>query len=264
MDNKRLHQAFSTLRGLVSTLRGPDGCPWDAKQTDSTVKMYLLEEAYEVIDAIDGGSAEEVCQELGDLLFQILFLTLLAQERGEFVLEDVIEKITEKMINRHPHVFGDIQVKSAKEVSDNWEKIKSTEKGSKKKRSSTLQNVPMDLPALLKAHRLSERASKAGFDWKNREDVFNKVKEEMEELDKGIFHQDKEVVKEEIGDALFSLVNLARHWDFNAENLLRDANQKFIDRFVKMEEALNTKGIELEKATTDQMNEVWDKIKKVG
>ncbi|MBW2609561.1 MAG: nucleoside triphosphate pyrophosphohydrolase [Deltaproteobacteria bacterium] len=261
MSKDRLSRALSNLAGLVSRLRGPNGCPWDAMQTDSTVKMYLLEEAYEVLDAIETGSPEDVCQELGDLLFQVIFLTSLAEERGEFDLEEVLEKITEKMINRHPHVFGEASVGSPEEVSENWEKIKNAEKGDPKVSSSLLQEVPVNLPALLSAHRLSYRASKVGFDWEGREEIWGKVKEEFEELNKTILNSDEEGIEEELGDLLFSLVNLARHWGLNAERLLRRANQKFIKRFREMEEELKSTGTELDKATPDEMNRAWEKIK---
>jgi len=261
MSNDRLNSALSALTGLISRLRGPDGCPWDAQQTDSSVKMYLLEEAYEVLDAIETGSPEEVCQELGDLLFQIIFLARMAQERGEFDLAEVMEKITEKMINRHPHVFGQVTVDSPEEVSDNWEKIKKTEKVVPKEVSGYLQEIPVDLPALLRAHRLSYRASKVGFDWENREATLDKVKEEFEELNRCNLDKDMERVGEEFGDLLFSLVNLARHWGFNAERLLRDGNRKFIRRFRDMEEELKASGIELHDATPEEMDRAWEKIK---
>lgn len=262
MTDERLSGAISALYGLVSRLRDPSGCPWDLMQTDSTIKMYLLEEAYEVLDAIENGSPEEVCQELGDLLFQIIFLADLAKERGEFDLEEVMEKITEKMIRRHPHVFGSMRVNSSSEVSDNWERIKKEEKGGFKSPSSLLDEVPVSLPSLLRAHRLSDRASKAGFDWAGREEVWDKVKEEFDELAEVLTDRDKERVGEEIGDLLFSLVNLARHWGLNAEHALRDANQKFIKRFREMEEELKAEGMELSESSPHEMDLAWEKIKK--
>jgi len=185
----------------------------------------------------------------------------MAQERGEFDLAEVMEKITEKMINRHPHVFGQVTVDSPEEVSDNWEKIKKTEKVVPKEVSGYLQEIPVDLPALLRAHRLSYRASKVGFDWENREATLDKVKEEFEELNRCNLDKDMERVGEEFGDLLFSLVNLARHWGFNAERLLRDGNRKFIRRFRDMEEELKASGIELHDATPEEMDRAWEKIK---
>ncbi|MBN2060310.1 MAG: nucleoside triphosphate pyrophosphohydrolase [Deltaproteobacteria bacterium] len=263
MEQERLYKALSALTGLVSRLRGPGGCPWDARQTDSTVKMYLIEEAYEVTDAIEKGDYQEICEELGDLLFQIVFLTEMADERGEFNLNDVLEGITDKMIKRHPHVFGDVRVESAEEVSDNWEKIKRDEKGAREKTSSMLKNVPMNLPALLRAHRLSQRAAKSGFDWAGRAEILEKVKEEYLELEESIKENNREQVGEELGDLLFSLVNLARHWGFNAEDLLRSTNRKFIRRYECMEDDLASDGIGILDATVEEMNRSWDKIKMI-
>jgi tetrapyrrole methylase family protein / MazG family protein len=261
MNKDRLSGAVSALNDLVSKLRGPDGCPWDAVQTDDTVKMYLLEEAYEVIDAISGKSPEDVCEELGDLIFQIFFLSALARERGEFDLARVIERITEKMIRRHPHVFGDKIANTPSEVSDNWDKIKREEKKESKPTSSRLKDIPLDLPALLRAHRLSERASKVGFDWAGKEEIWEKVKEEFDELTRAIKAQDDKNTREEIGDMMFSLVNLARHCGFNSEQLMMDANRKFIKRFELMEEELKSSGSDINSAGVDEMNRAWDRIK---
>jgi MazG family protein len=230
MNKEKLSRALLGLRELVSRLRGPGGCPWDAQQTPSTIKMYLLEEAYEVLDAIEKGAPGDVCEELGDLLFQIIFLTHLAEEGGEFDLTEVIETITEKMIKRHPHVFGVKDVKGPEEVAENWEQIKRTEKGAPTTFSSLLERVPVNLPALLRAHRLNDRASKVNFAGSNPEEAWARVKEEFEELGKGILDQDKKRIGEEMGNLLFGLVNLARFWGLNAEHLLRIRNQKFLER----------------------------------
>ena len=260
MDVNRSADAIRSLVKLVARLRGPGGCPWDAEQTDDTIKIYLLEEAYEVLDALEGTSPEEVCSELGDLLFQILFLAQLASEREEFDFNEVVEGITEKMTRRHPHVFGDTRVDGAEDVASNWVKIKRKEKG-KPEMSFLLQSVPSDLPALLRAHRLSERASKVGFDWVDRDEIWVKVREEFEELESAIHHGDQEEIVEEMGDLLFSLTNLARHSGVNAENILRKGNQKFLERFEKMETRLANSGTELEEATLDQMNRAWEDVK---
>ena len=261
MDSDRLSRAIAALIELVERLRGPAGCPWDAGQTDSSIKIYLLEEAYEVLEAIEKSSPQDVCMELGDLLFQILFLAQLASERKEFDFIEVIERVTEKMIHRHPHVFRNVRVDGAEDVALNWAKIKKAEKGASGDTSSLLQNVPVKLPALLRSHRLSERASRVDFDWANADEVWDKVQEELEELESAIVEEDREGVAEELGDTLFSLVNLARHWGFNAEHLLRLANQKFLERFENMEKELKISGIELEEATPEQMNLVWGKAK---
>ena len=258
-----MSKALTGLMGLVSRLRRPGGCPWDACQTDSTIKMYLMEEAYEVMDAIDKGDPQEICQELGDLIFQIIFLAEMADERGEFNLKDVFEKITDKMISRHPHVFGNVKIENAEDVANNWEKIKRNEKGTEEKISSMLENVPINLPALLRSHRLSQRAAKVGFDWAGKKEIFEKVIEEIHELEESIEESNKEQVGEELGDLFFALANLARHWGFNAEDLLRDANRKFLRRFEEMEADLASNGIRIHDATVEEMNRSWDKIKTI-
>jgi MazG family protein len=261
MTGDRLSVAIQSLVDLVARLRGPGGCPWDAKQTDDTVKIYLIEEAYEVLDAIEGPSPREICSELGDLLFQILFLAHLASERKEFDFTDVVETITEKMIRRHPHVFGTIEVESAEDVASNWARIKQTERGAFGDISSSLREIPSGSPALLRAHRMSERAAKVGFDWANAEEIWTKVEEEMEEVRGAMTDGDPAAMASELGDLLFTLTNLARNWGENAENLMRNANQKFLRRFEKMERRLADSGIRLEDATLDQMNSAWEDVK---
>ena len=260
-NRNKAFEAFADLIDLVKILRGPDGCPWDRKQTVSSVKMYLLEECYEVLDAIEKGNPDDTCAELGDLLFMIVFLTELSFEKAEFDIKDVIENIIKKMKNRHPHVFGDVQVRSSDEVSSNWQKIKMKEKGNTAQGASFLKEVPECLPALLRAHRLSDRASKVGFDWNGKEDVWEKVKEEFEELQGAIAMNNGEAVEEELGDLFFSLVNLARHWRLNSENAVRQANRKFLNRFEMMEKKLADSGLELDHAGTEEMNRMWHKVK---
>ncbi|MGD8228654.1 MAG: nucleoside triphosphate pyrophosphohydrolase [Desulfobacteraceae bacterium] len=231
MNKDDLSKAFLALAALVSRLRGPGGCPWDVQQTYDTIKTYLLEEAYEVLDAVESGSPEDVCHELGDLLFQILFLASIAEERGEFDLLDVLEEITKKMINRHPHVFGRTPLKSAEEVAENWEKIKRREMGAPENSLSLLQKVPVNFPALLRAHRLSERASKMGPEASDGEEIWGKVKGGLEALGKSMSGQDKAQIGDEIGHLLFCLADLARHWGLNGEHLLRKANEEFLQAF---------------------------------
>ncbi|MEE4352312.1 MAG: nucleoside triphosphate pyrophosphohydrolase [Desulfatiglans sp.] len=260
-ESKRLSKAVLVLQALVRRLRGPGGCPWDAKQTDGTIKIYLLEEAYEVLEAIETSSSEDICEELGDLLFQILFLVELASERGEFNLVDVIEKTTDKMIRRHPHVFGDQELLNAEDVASNWEKIKQEEREAENDKLSSFHSVPIHLPALLRAHRLSERAAKVDFDWAGPKEIWEKVEEEFEELRKALEVGDREEIGEEIGDLLFSIVNLSRHWGLNAENLLRLANGKFLRRIEKMHQELESSGLSLEDASPKQMDQAWERIK---
>jgi tetrapyrrole methylase family protein/MazG family protein len=261
MDDERLCKCMIALVQLIQRLRGPDGCPWDKKQTDSTIKIYLLEEAYEVLAAIEKSSPQDVCSELGDLLFQILLLAQLATEKNQFNFIEVVEMITEKMIRRHPHVFGQKTVDSAEEVAMNWAQIKKAEGDSSVETSVLLESVPVGMPGLLRAHRLSERASKVGFDWPNAAEIWRKVQEEFDELGSAIEEDDREEVAEELGDLLFSIVNLCRHWGLNAEHLVRVANQKFLERFGKMERELKAAGTELEKASPDQMNRTWEMVK---
>ena len=261
-DHETIGKAVGDLLSLVGRLRAPDGCPWDAKQNNDTIKIYLIEEAYEVLDAIENGSSREICGELGDLLFQIIFLATLAEEKDEFDFVQVVKKITAKMIHRHPHVFSDTKVTSADQVAVNWAKIKRAEADAPELVSASLKSIPDGLPALLRAHRLSERAAKFGFDWTDRKEIWKKVLEETEELRDAVEGDDEQAVKEEMGDLLFTLVNLSRHWGMNAEDLLRSANRKFLNRFERVEKHLNRSGIPLEKATAKQMNGAWDAVKR--
>ena len=231
MNEEKLTKALLGLSGLVTRLRGPEGCPWDIQQTYATIKMYLIEEAYEVLDAIEKGSPGQICQELGDLLFQIFFLAGIAEDKGDFDFVDVLEKITEKMINRHPHVFGDTKVNSPEEVSENWEKIKRSEKGDSGTTTSPLESVPRDLPALLRAHRLSERASKADPGLNNEDAIRGRMEREFNHFKKAVSDRDKDRIEDEMGEFLFSLANLARHFGLNAEHMLRRANQAFLEGY---------------------------------
>lgn len=233
MDKEKLASLVVDLYELVAKLRGPGGCPWDAEQTGETIKMYLLEEAYEVLEAIEEGSSDDVLGELGDLFFQIVFLSRLAEERGEFTLTNVMEKIKQKMINRHPHVFGQLEISSPQEVSENWDKIKKKERGNIEDQVSVLQSIPNHLPALLRAHRLIERASKMGFGRKNVEEVWEKIDRGIADLKDALVAQDREMIGERIGDLLFDLVNLSRFNKWNAEHLLRTRNNVFLDQCEK-------------------------------
>ena len=230
MDPDRLLKAVTGLVDLVEKLRGPGGCPWDAKQTDATIKLYLLEEAYEVLDAIEKTSPPDVCEELGDLLFHIFFLARLAEERKEFDFSEVVEKITEKMIRRHPHVFGNTTVDGADDVAVNWARIKQEEKKTNGDTSSLLDGVPISLPALLRAHRLGERASKAGVGTLDAHDAWERVLEKIGDMKETAVSKDKDLLGQEIGALLFRLADLARLWGLNSEQLLRDANREFLNR----------------------------------
>jgi MazG family protein len=226
-----VEQAFLELKQLVSTLRAPGGCPWDAEQTKESVKVYILEEAYEVLDAIERGSPEDLCQELGDLLFQVLFLASIGEDSKEFDLLQVLQKITEKMVNRHPHVFGATKANTAEEVAANWERIKKKEKGVAESSPSLLQDVPAGLPALLRAHRLAERASRLESGGADGEAILKRVERCCELVREGAENGDKERIGDRIGTLLFHIADLARYWGWNAESLLRKENQAFLDRF---------------------------------
>jgi MazG family protein len=236
MRKNDLSKAFLALNDLVARLRGPGGCPWDAQQTYETIKTYLLEEAYEVLDAIEQGSPEDLCQEMGDLLFQLLFLAGIAKDQGQFDLLQVIEAITEKMIRRHPHVFEGKKVDGPEEVAENWEEIKRRENGSSESPSSLLRRVPSGSPALLRAHRLSDRASRSRPGSFRTEEIWPSVEEGFERLREALLQGEGGGVGEKTGDLLFALVNLSRSRELNAEHLLRAANQRFIERFEESEE----------------------------
>lgn len=231
MDRTRLSGALIALYELVARLRGPGGCPWDARQTADTVKMYLLEECYEVLDAVEQGRPQQVCQELGDLLFQVLFLAYMGEEKGEFDLLETMEGIHEKMVRRHPHVFGREKVDTPEEVARNWARIKENERGAVDDPGSLLRSVPMGLPSLLRAHRISERVTKAAGTVQEASDLRAAVDKDFMALEGSLAQKDAALPGEILGRILFDLAGLARSLGFNAEDLLRKANQAFIEKF---------------------------------
>lgn len=227
-------QDGSTLARLVGVMRrllGPDGCPWDREQSLESLRKYVLEEACEVIDAIDSGSRPALREELGDLLLQVVFQAELMRKAGSFAIDDVVEGIVSKLVSRHPHVFGHLTAKDADEVLRNWEKLKAQEKGQR----GVLAGVPRAMPALTRAQRIGEKVSRVGFDWKDARGSRAKVDEEMGELDKAISLGDKNAIEDELGDVLFALVNLSRHVDVDAEGALRRTIDKFSTRFAHVE-----------------------------
>ncbi|MEW6664625.1 MAG: nucleoside triphosphate pyrophosphohydrolase [Thermodesulfobacteriota bacterium] len=231
MDRTRLSGALVALYELVARLRGPGGCPWDARQTPHTVKMYLLEECYEVLDALERDRPRQVCQELGDLLFQVLFLAYMGEEKGEFDLLETLEGIHEKMVRRHPHVFGREKADSPEEVARNWARIKEDERSDVEDPGSLLRSVPAGLPALLRAHRLSERASKASETVEEEPDPWAGTQADFKALEGALAQKDTVRSGEILGRLLFDLASLARSLGFNAEDLLRKANQAFVEGF---------------------------------
>lgn len=232
-------------------------CPWDKQQTHKTLRQYLLEEAYEVIEALDMQNDDLLREELGDLQIQIIFHALLAEDRSKFNLADVFEEISDKLVRRHPHIFADTKVDGADEVLRNWEQIKLSE-GKKK---SALDGVPAELPALARAYRMQNKASKVGFDWPDMEGILNKLKEELEEFEDSVKSGSKSEIEDELGDLLFSIANLARKIKINPEDALRSTNQKFINRFHYIEKRLKEDGVDINEATLKQMDEYWEEAK---
>jgi len=255
------NDAFQRLVELMATLRGPNGCPWDRKQTPESLKPFLVEECYEVIDALEDGAPDKIRDELGDLLFQIIFHARIAEETGRFTINDVITAIDEKMIRRHPHVFGTEKLSTDKEVLANWEDIKKKEKGHED-RKSILEGVPKELPSLLRAHRLQERAARVGFDWAHLNEALPKLDEEIAEFKKSLKSEDAEKIEEELGDVFFMLVNVSRFLGVNPDEALRKTIGKFIHRFRYIEEHAEQAGRSLNDMTLDEMETLWQEAKK--
>lgn len=260
----RKKHSLERIDEIIDRLRAPDGCLWDRQQTKGDVGRYLLEEAYEVIDAIEGEKSEALCEELGDVLFQILFLSKIAEEEGEFDISDVIDRISEKMIRRHPHVFGDTSVKSVDEIRSNWEEIKIHDEGKSDRKGSLAYKIPRSLPSLARAKKITEGASKVGFDWENKEGVLEKIEEELEELRDALGKDGEPPIKEEIGDLLFSIVNLCRFTDVDPEEALRSSIAKFIKRFAFIEKSLKDEGKTPEEASLEEMDRLWNIAKSKG
>jgi tetrapyrrole methylase family protein/MazG family protein len=257
----RQQQTFelAPIVDVMRRLRSPDGCVWDIEQTHTSLRRYIVEEVYEVLEAIDFEDPELLCEELGDLLLQIVFHARMAEETGEFTMQDVIDTVTEKMVRRHPHVFGDVSVRDAGEVVMNWDAIKKEEKGDQRK--SILDGVPKDLPSLMKAYKLQHKAAKVGFDWDNIAPVWDKINEEIAELKKAIKENDQSNIEAEFGDVLFSLVNLSRFLNVDAEVSLNMTNNKFIRRFSYIENKVKEKEKEWKKVTLKELNQYWDESK---
>lgn len=243
----------------MARLREPGGCPWDREQTRDTIKPYLIEEAYEVAEAIDQKDDPALKEELGDLLFQILFHARIAEEEGSFTVADVLEHNIQKMRSRHPHVFGSLKLKDSKAVLKNWEELKKKEK---RGRTSVLDGVPKHLPALLKAHRIQDKASRIGFDWENIDHVFAKLDEELSEFRQAVGEGSPSRIEEELGDLLFSIVNLARFLKANPDTALRKAIEKFVLRFKHIEGELKKKGKDPSRSTLAEMDALWEDAKK--
>ncbi len=258
-----IESKFNELVDIVRKLRVE--CPWDREQTNDSIKAATIEEAYEVVESIDNKDYEELKKELGDLLLHVIFHSVIAEEENNFNLEEVIDAIKEKLIRRHPHVFGDVVVENAEHVKRNWESIKL-----KEGRESLLDGVPEIMPALQRANRLQEKASKVGFDWNNKEDIWNKVIEEIEEMQEEVKSQNSKVKNEvneelenEIGDVFFALVNYSRFLKINPENALRKTNSKFIKRFNYIEKRLKENGKKINESNLEEMDSYWNESKKI-
>ena len=254
---KKELEAFDRLLEIMNELR--EKCPWDQKQTIETLRSLTIEETYELADAIIKNDMKDIKKELGDLLLHIVFYAKIGSEKNEFDITDVINGINEKLIHRHPHVFGDVKVKDYKEVEENWEEIKLKEKD---RDNSVLSGVPESLPALVKANRIQQKVRGVGFDWDERSQIWDKVKEELNELQHEVETGDQEKTEAEFGDLFFSLINAARLYDIDPETALERTNKKFIKRFNYLEEQTIKKGLSLKKMSLDEMNVVWEAAKK--
>lgn len=249
---------FGRLYNIMRELRAK--CPWDKEQTHASLRQYLLEETYETLEALDENNFEELRKEMGDLMLQILFHSRIASENNHFDLVDVLRTINDKLIRRHPHVFGDIEAKTADKVLENWEQIKLKEAG----RSSVLDGVPKVLPALVRAYRVQEKASRVGFDWGNVDDVWKKVHEETKELQEAVQSGQLQKMEDELGDVLFSVVNLSRFMPINPEDALRGTIEKFTRRFQYVERKYTENQKDMKSATLEEMDQYWDEAKKLG
>lgn len=248
--------SFDTLVDIIAKLRRPDGCPWDRAQTHLSVKNNLLEESYEVVEALDAEDMGKLCEELGDLLMQIVFHAQMASEHGDFEIDDVISGINSKLIRRHPHVFGDARAKTAGEVLSKWNAIK-REEG--KEGETILRGIPKEMPALVYSQAVQRRAAHVGFDWKEVEDILDKLAEEIAEIKKATGHQQR---VREFGDLLFTLANIARRLDIDLEPALRGANERFYRRFSYMEKVCQERGISLESLSLEEQDALWDEAKR--
>jgi len=265
-----MSKSFDELIAVMSRLRAPGGCPWDAEQTYESLSQYLLEEAYETFDAIheatETGDTANLKEELGDLLLQVVFHATIGAERRDFTIDDVADGVTQKLILRHPHVFGDANFARAEDVLDNWDQLKADERKAsgkvEKTRESILDEVPVHFPALLEGLKLTKKAAKVGFDWENAAQIFAKLDEETAELKQALERGENDNIAEEIGDLLFVVQNLARHLDVEPETALKRTNRKFRERFKFIEDETKKHGKTLEGSTLEEMDALWNQAKR--
>ncbi len=257
LSHQKIGGQFEELVRIMKRLRAPDGCPWDREQTPASILPFFLEEAYEVMESVDEEDWNTLKEEVGDILLHAVYQAIMAEEEDRFTIVDSLETINSKLVRRHPHVFGDKKADAAFHAKQNWEAVKHEEKG----RHSRLDGVPGNLPGLIRAQRLQQKASYAGFDWKQVDEVWEKVHEEIQELREAQFEGKKDHMEEEIGDVLFSIVNLARFLDISAEDSLRKTNKKFVRRFQKVEKELQRRNKTVAEATLEEMDAIWNAVK---
>lgn len=263
-----MSKTFDELISVMSRLRAPGGCPWNREQTYASLAQYLLEECYETFDAIQEadqtGDTKNLTEELGDVLLQVVFHSTIAAERGDFTIDEVVQGVTEKLILRHPHVFGEKELETAQDVLDNWDDLKKAQQKAsgkiEKPKESILDDVPVHFPALLEGQKLTKKAAKVKFDWENTEQIFDKLTEETNELKSAIANNDN--IEEELGDLLFVVLNLARKLDVDAETALKKTNRKFRQRFKFIEDELKKDGKALEDSNLQEMDNLWNQAKK--
>ena len=263
VDNFKFKSRYDVndLIDIVEVLRSPGGCPWDIEQDHKSIRRDFLEETYEVIEAINKDDRDMLLEELGDVLLQVVFHTQIEREKGRFDLSDVADGICKKMIERHPHVFGDVNAETSEQVLENWDVIKKRTKQQKNQTESML-SIPREFPALMRADKVQKKASKVGFDWDNADGAFDKVTEELSELKEAYRAGDKENIREELGDLLFSVVNVSRFVGADSEESLTAATDKFIDRFSKVEKVAGEKGLDMKNTDLAVLDELWEQAKK--
>ena len=263
-DNHSRAEKFLKVVDIMKSLRAKDGCPWDREQNFMSLRRYIIEEAYELIQAIENNNYSNICEECGDLMLQVVFVSKIAEEHGMFDIADVMEHLANKLITRHPHVFGDATAKTSEEVLKNWEQIKSAERKKKEEDSSYMAGIPRGMPSLLRAYRIQERAAKPGFDWKKGDiaSVLSKVEEEIAEVKEAVAEQNNDKIAEELGDLIFSAVNLSRHLGVEPETNVHKACDKFDSRFRFVEKAVEASGKPWSCFSLSELDEFWKASKK--
>lgn len=259
-----VYREFSSLREIIRILRGPNGCPWDKKQTHQSLKKYLIEECYELLSAIDHDDIDNMIEELGDVLLQVMLHSQIGEDEGLFSIEDVLESISRKMVHRHPHVFGDETAKTTEEVVKNWEAIKQREKGRNAKGVGILDEIEKGLPAVIRAYEIQKKAAKTGFDWEKADEAAQKVEEEWREFLDEVKSGDKKKQVDELGDVLFALINTARFFSIHPEEALAQANDKFIRRFSYVEQKVKESGQSFQDFSLTELDRFWNEAKEKG